>query len=102
VTRIDDGGIHVRAIPRLARGVRLRRDRISGRLFLLRPETGFELLGSATAVVKLCEAKLTVGEIVDRLAETHRDVTRDVIAEDVDRLLTDLVRRGLIEVGSQP
>jgi len=43
-----------------------------------------------------------VGEIVDRLAETHRDVTRDVIAEDVDRLLTDLVRRGLIEVGSQP
>ena len=87
--------------PRLARGARLRRDRISGKLFLLRPETGFELLGSASEVVKLCTAELTVAEIVDRLAETHRDATRDRITEDVMRLLADLARRGLVLVGNE-
>jgi len=97
VTAID-----VEARPRLARGTRLRLDRISGKLLLLRPESGFELLGSASEVVKLCKAQLTVGEIVDRLAETYRDVAREVIAEDVARLLTELARRGLIVVGDEP
>lgn len=94
--------IDVGSRPRLARGARLRRDRISGKLFLLRPETGFELLGSASEVVKLCAAKLTVAEIVDQLAESYRDVARDRIAEDVTRLLANLARRGLIVVGDEP
>jgi pyrroloquinoline quinone biosynthesis protein D len=97
VTEIDVG-----SRPRLARGVRLRLDRISGKLLLLRPEQGFELQGSASEVVKLCAAKLTIAEIVDRLAETYRDVARDHIAEDVARLLAELARRGLIVVGDEP
>ncbi len=97
MTEIDIG-----SRPRLARGARLRRDRISGKLFLLRPETGFELLGSASEVVKLCTAKLTVAEIVDRLAETYREVTRERIAEDVTRLLAALARRGLVLVADEP
>jgi pyrroloquinoline quinone biosynthesis protein D len=97
VTELGEG-----SRPRLARGARLRRDRLSGKLFLLRPETGFELLGSASEVVKLCTAKLTVAEIVDRLAESYRDVARDRIAEDVTRLLASLAHRGLIVVGDDP
>jgi len=97
VTEIDVG-----SKPRLARGVRLRLDRISGKLLLLRPEQGFELQGSASEVVKLCTAKLTVAEIVDRLTETYRDVARDLIAQDVARLLAQLTHRGLIIVGDEP
>ncbi len=95
-------GIDVESRPRLARGVRLRRDRISGKLFLLRPEQGFELQGSASEVVKLCTARLTVAEMVDRLAETYRDVARARILEDVARLLAQLSGRGLIVVGDEP
>ena len=91
--------IDLRSSPRLARGVRLRRDRISGKLFLLRPETGFELRGSAPEVVKLCTAKLTVTEIVDQLASAHGEVTRAALAEDVVRLLSELAARGLILFG---
>ena len=94
--------IDVGSKPRLARGVRLRLDHINEKLLLLRPEQGFELQGSASEVVKLCTAKLTITEIVDRLAETHRDAARDLIAEDVARLLTQLTRRGLIVVGDEP
>lgn len=94
--------IDVASRPRLARGVRLRLDRISGKLLLLRPEQGFELQGSASEVVKLFASKLTVAEIVDRLAEMYRDVARALIAEDVARLLAQLSRRGLIVVGEKP
>ncbi len=84
--------------PRLARGVRLRLDRITGRTLLLRPEQGFELRGSAGEVARLCTAELTLAQIVDRLAETHPDATREQIAADVGRLLSQLADRGLIVV----
>ncbi|MEP6653866.1 MAG: pyrroloquinoline quinone biosynthesis peptide chaperone PqqD [Myxococcales bacterium] len=84
------------ARPRLARGVRLRLDRITGKTLLLRPEQGFELQGSSLEVVKLCTATLTVAEIVDHLAGGHPDVDRQQIASDVSRLLGELMGRGLI------
>ncbi|MBC8132530.1 MAG: pyrroloquinoline quinone biosynthesis peptide chaperone PqqD, partial [Deltaproteobacteria bacterium] len=85
--------------PRLARGVRLRVDHISGKTLLLRPEQGFELQGSALEIVKLCTAEPTVAEIVDRLVASHEGVRRDEVEADVARLLSDLVARGLIVVG---
>lgn len=85
--------------PRLARGVRLRLDRITGKTLLLRPEQGFELQGSALEIVKLCTAELTVSEIVDRLAAQHDGVAREHIAADVARLIGDLERRGLVTAG---
>jgi coenzyme PQQ biosynthesis protein PqqD len=89
--------IDANARPRLARGVRLRLDHISGKTLLLRPEQGFELQGSALEIVKLCTAELTVDGIVDRLAEAHADMPRADIADDVHRLLGDLGRRGAID-----
>lgn len=97
MTRIDVG-----SIPRLARGVRLRRDRISGKLFLLRPEAGFELHGSAGEIVKLCQADRTVAEIADLLAEAHGDTPRGLLVEDTVHLLEDLARRGLVDVEDRP
>ena len=61
-----------------------------------RPEQGFELQGSALEVVKLCTATRTVAEIVDHLVGSHRQVERAQIAEDVSRLLGELMGRGLI------
>lgn len=84
------------ARPFLVRGVRLRLDHLTGKALLLRPEQGFELQGSAAEVVALCTATFTIAAIVERLSETHRDVTPAQIAEDVDRLLGDLSRRGLV------
>lgn len=94
-------GLDVTLVPRLARGVRLRRDRISGKLFLLRPETGFELTGSAGEVMKLCQGQLTVAEIVDRLAESHRDAARHLILEDIAVLLSELAQQGVLEMGAK-
>lgn len=86
--------------PRLGRGVRLRLDRITGKTLLLRPEQGFELQGSALEIVKLCTATSTVADIVDQLSAAHVDATREEIADDVTRLLSDLAGRGLIDLGT--
>jgi pyrroloquinoline quinone biosynthesis protein D len=86
------------ARPRLARGVRLRLDHVTGKTLLLRPEQGFELQGSALEIVNLCTGDLTIGGIVDQLTEAHADVPRAEIADDVHRLLDDLGRRGVIEM----
>jgi pyrroloquinoline quinone biosynthesis protein D len=83
---------------RLARGVRMRLDRLTGKTLLLRPEQGFELQGTALEIVQLCMAELTVGDIVDRLSVTYQTASREQIAGDVHRLLADLNRRGVIEV----
>ena len=84
--------------PRLARGVRLRLDRLTGKTLLLRPEQGFELQGSALEIVKLCQGDLSIAEIVERLASLHQDAPRAQLAADVTRLLTDLTSRGLLTV----
>jgi pyrroloquinoline quinone biosynthesis protein D len=90
--------------PRLARGVRLRLDHVSGKYLLLRPERGFELVGSALAIVRLFAASPTaptaptIDGIIDSLAGTHEGTPRAEIAADVLRLLDELAARGLIEV----
>lgn len=84
------------ARPHLARGVRLRRDRLTGAYLLLRPEQGFELQGSALEIIKLCVGELTVDGIVDRMGAMHDGTPRDQIAADVRRLLVEFVRRGVI------
>lgn len=112
--------------PRLGRGVRLRVDRVRRATLLLRPEQGFELRGSALEVVRLCDGRRTVNEIVaalqaacagpggatdgDGSAGTPRrpDPEREVpgvggalaatISDDVRRLLRELAARRLIEL----
>ena len=89
-------GVAAEARPRLAPGVRLRQDRLTGRYLLLRPEKGFELRGAALEIVRLCDGAATVAGIVERLAGEHADVPRARLTEDVMRLLDELRARGLI------
>jgi pyrroloquinoline quinone biosynthesis protein D len=89
------------ARPRLARGVRLRLDHVTGKYLLLRPEQGFELQGSALEIVRLCDAVRTVDGIIDSLTAAHAGTSRAEIAADVVRLLEDLAARGLVDVRSE-
>jgi pyrroloquinoline quinone biosynthesis protein D len=84
--------------PRLARGVRTRLDRLTGKHLLLRPEQGFELQGSALEVVALCTGELSIAVIVERLTAAHPEVPHEQLAGDIHRLLGDLGRRGVIEM----
>jgi coenzyme PQQ biosynthesis protein PqqD len=93
VTELSGG-----ARPRLRAGVRLRLDRISGKHLLLRPEQGFELQGAALDIVRLCTSALTIDGIVAALVSAHPEDSRQQIAEDVFRLLGQLVERGLLEL----
>jgi pyrroloquinoline quinone biosynthesis protein D len=97
VTPLGDG-----ARPALARGVRLRLDRISGKTLLLRPEQGFELRGSALDVVQLCDGRRSVADIVDALAARATGTARAEIADDVRRLLGDLHQRGVVDIDADP
>jgi coenzyme PQQ biosynthesis protein PqqD len=90
--------IGAEARPRLAGGVRLRQDRLTGKFLLLRPERGFELRGSALDIVRLCDGASTVQSIVDHLVKNHGDAVRPQIAEDVARLLDELLARRLIDI----
>jgi coenzyme PQQ biosynthesis protein PqqD len=87
--------IPAEARPRLAARARLREDRLSGRTMLLYPERGLALNASAAAIVRLCDARHTVAEIVAALA-ADRPEARATIAADVTALLEALGARGLV------
>ena len=89
------------ARPRLARGVRLRRDNLAGKYLLLRPERGFELRGAALEIVRALEAGPTVDGLIEELAARHATDSAALAAEigaDVRRLLGELIARGLVEL----
>jgi len=89
------------ARPRLARGVRLRRDNVAGKYLLLRPERGFELRGAALEIVRALEAGPTVDGLIEELAARHATDSAALAAEiaaDVRRLLGELIARGLVEL----
>ncbi len=87
--------IPIDARPKLAARARLRDDRISGRTMLLYPERGLALNASAAAIVRLCDARHTVAEIVQALA-ADRPEAQATITADVTALLEALVARGLV------
>ncbi|MEP7014008.1 MAG: pyrroloquinoline quinone biosynthesis peptide chaperone PqqD [Verrucomicrobiota bacterium] len=84
------------AQPRLARGVRLETDPVTGKGVLLFPEGILELNETAHEIVTRCDGR-TVNDIIGVLAEEY-DVDAAVIAADVRETLTDLHRRKLVEL----
>jgi pyrroloquinoline quinone biosynthesis protein D len=83
------------ALPRLASGVRLQTDSVTGKGVLLYPEGIIELNETAHEIVSLCDGR-TLDEIVQALAKEYdADVT--AVASDVRETLFDLHRRKLIE-----
>jgi pyrroloquinoline quinone biosynthesis protein D len=77
----------------LANGVRLRRDTVRDRDVLLYPEGALSLNETAAAVLELCDGQNTLDQIVRAL--TARFERADV-RPDVEELLAELARRGLV------
>jgi coenzyme PQQ biosynthesis protein PqqD len=82
---------------RLAPKVRLQRDRLSGKQFLLYPERGLELSDSAASIVALCREERTITAIVDELAAGSGE-PRERIETEVISFLEALDDRGLLVV----
>jgi hypothetical protein len=64
---------------------------------VLTPERGLLLNTSAGEILELCTGRLTVGMIVERLADRHGNHERKTILTDVFSLLAALSISGLIE-----
>ena len=90
--------IHPSVRPRLARKVKLRFDRRSGKYLLLVPEKGLVLNRTASAVARLCTGEYSVDSIIEQLIEEHADAPRQQIETEVLSFLQSLDDRGLLEV----
>jgi len=83
------------SVPGLPVGVKLRFDKQRNQWVLLAPERLFVLDNIALEIVKRCDGKASVGEIVSDLAEAFA-APRDVILKDVGALLQDLADKRIL------
>ena len=83
------------AIPRLARGVRLRDDTARGRWVVLAPERLFVPDEIALEVLRLVDGARSVDAIVDDLAARFAAPRADIFG-DVTEMLRDLAERGVV------
>ena len=84
------------AQPRLAKGVRLHSDSVTGKSVLLFPEGIVELNETAHEILVRCDGR-TLSEIVQALADDY-DADQAAIAIDVRKTLAGLEQRKLIEL----
>jgi pyrroloquinoline quinone biosynthesis protein D len=82
--------------PTLLPKTRLRYNRQRDACVLLWPERGLVLNRSAGDILKLCGGQHTLSSIVNALAAQYPHTKRDLIREDVHRLIRDLHSRGLL------
>ena len=83
--------------PRLASGVRMQIDRLTGRPLLLFPEAVAELTGSGSAIVQLCDGHRLLSEIVETLSLQFQ-APPAVLRSDVTRYLCRLHERMLVQL----
>jgi pyrroloquinoline quinone biosynthesis protein D len=81
--------------PKLAPGVRLHHDKTRNAWVLLSPERVIEAEGPASEILRRCDGKHTVAEIIDELAVVFV-ADRAVIAQDVRDMMTDMAARHLL------
>lgn len=85
------------AVPRLPRGVRLHHDQTRKQWILLAPERVLNLNDVALEILKRCDGKATVADIVDDLATVYQ-ADRDEIAADVRDLLKGLAEKHMLDL----
>jgi pyrroloquinoline quinone biosynthesis protein D len=89
--------VHDDAVPALARGVRLRFDKARDAWVLLAPEKVLMPDQIAIEILKRCDGKAKVGDIVADLALTF-SADRGQVAGDVRAFLQDLADKGMLTV----
>ncbi len=83
------------SVPGLPIGVKLRFDKQRDQWVILAPERLFVLDDVALEIVKRCDGKASVADIVSELAEAYA-APRDVILKDVGALLQDLADKRIL------
>jgi pyrroloquinoline quinone biosynthesis protein D len=83
------------AVPALARGVKLRFDKARDAWVLLAPEKVLMPDQVAGEILKRCDGKASVAEIVEDLVVAF-SAERDQVAADVRSFLQDLADKGLL------
>jgi hypothetical protein len=58
---------------------------------------GLDLNQTATEISRLCTGEYTVDEIAERLARTYVDVSFAAVERDVNKFLSALADRGLLQ-----
>ena len=86
------------AVPRLARGVRLRRDEARASWVLLAPERVLKADQIAVEILKRVNGETTLDGIVDDLAKNF-SADRARVDADVRGFLAGLAEKGLVEYG---
>jgi coenzyme PQQ biosynthesis protein PqqD len=85
------------AVPRLPRGVRLRRDEVRDQWLLLAPERVLHPDPIAVAVLERCDGVRTVDAIVNDLATAYA-APRETIEADVKKMLADLQAKRVLDL----
>lgn len=81
--------------PKLAPGVRLHHDKTRNAWVLLSPERVIEADGPAHEILRRCDGKRSIDEIIDELAAVY-SAERQVIAQDVRDMMADLAGKHLL------
>jgi pyrroloquinoline quinone biosynthesis protein D len=81
------------AVPRLADGALVRRDRVRSEDQLLMPERIVRLNATGAAILRCCDGRRTMDEVV---GELEREFGTGDISSDVDRFLTDFREKGWV------
>jgi coenzyme PQQ biosynthesis protein PqqD len=84
------------AVPRLPRGVRLRRDEARGGWVLLAPERILQPDPVAVEILTRVDGRATLAEIVDSLVAAF-SAERERIDADVRSFLDNLAEKGFVE-----
>jgi pyrroloquinoline quinone biosynthesis protein D len=92
----DAPGVPGTAVPRLPRGVRLRRDEARGGWVLLAPERILQPDGVAVEILTRVDGQSSLAEIVDSLAAAF-SAERERIDADVRGFLGNLAEKGFVE-----
>ena len=89
--------VHDEVVPALARGVKLRFDKARDVWVLLAPEKVLMPDQIAMEILKRCDGKATMAEIIEDLAVTF-SADRDQVAGDVRAFLQGLADKGMLTV----
>ena len=86
-------------VPKLAKKVRLRFDRHSGKHMLIYPERGLELNDSAAEIAKRCDGARTVMDIANDIVKEQGLHPRQIeeVLGDILAFVEDLRKKGLLE-----
>ena len=82
-------------VPKFATGVRLKYDEVRSCWVLLAPERVMIPDETALEILRRCDGKASLGAIIDELAAGY-DADRQVIAEDVCRMVDELAEKGIL------